>query len=266
MLMWTAKAFHVPVVLHIHGSRFNEFSGNAPRPIRRLVRTTLEHADSVIALGNTWATDLQRIAPLARIEVVPNAIRPNQPVQHANSDPVHVVYLGELGERKGAFVLLEAWKRLITRPDTAPAILTLAGDGEVDRAKSLLSSLGIEASVDVRGWVSETGVAALLAGAQVLVLPSLHEGQPMAILEAMSRGLCIVASNVGGIPEMLGESGGILIDPRDVDALVSALFGVLNDDDVRSQYGAAAQQRAQNEFNIDTAVRRIDRLYHIIVK
>lgn len=266
MMMWTAKAFRVPVVLHVHGSQFNEFSVRAPRAIRRLIRATLERADAVIALGNAWAADLHRIAPLARIDVVPNAIRPNQPVPHRRHNPIHIVFLGELGERKGTFVLLEAWARLTAHLGTESARLTLAGDGEVDRARALTSSLNIDASVDIRGWLSEADVEALLSDAQVLVLPSLHEGQPMAILEAMSRGMCVIASDVGGIPEMLGESGGILVSPGDVEALSAALQVALTNDDLRSHYGAAALQRTEGEFNIDLAAGRIDRLYRTIMQ
>ena len=261
LVMWTAKAFGVPVVLHIHGSQFDAFALGAPQPVRALIRITLEHADAVIALGSAWATELHKIAPRARIEVVPNAVQPHDPVQHAVTGPVHVVFLGEVGARKGTFVLLEAWSKMITRGDCQPATLTIAGDGEVDRARHLVSELGIETSVDVRGWLSETDVSTLLDDAQVLVLPSLNEGQPMAILEAMSRGMCVIGSTAGGIPEMLGDSGGILVEPDDVDGLASTLFRVVNNRDVRTLYGAQALQRVSNEFNLETAADRIDKIY-----
>lgn len=261
LIMWTAKAFRLPVVLHIHGAKFNEFALEAPQPVRMLIRTTLEHADAVIALGSAWANEFQRIAPRAHIEVVPNAVRPQRPVQQEVSGPIHVVFLGEVGERKGTFVLLEAWSKLVKHPGGRPARLTIAGDGEVERARRAVSELGIEASVDVLGWLSETAVAALLGDAQVLVLPSLSEGQPIAILEAMSRGMCIVASTTGGIPEMLGDGVGILIEPEDADALASELFHVVNDSDARTRYGNGALRRIEHEFNIETAAHRIDKLY-----
>lgn len=261
LMMWTAKAFRVPVVLHIHGAEFNEFTDKSPKPVRVLIRSTLEHADAVIALGSAWANEFHRIAPRAHIEVVPNAVRSQRPVQQAVTGPIHVVFLGEVGERKGSFVLLEAWSKMIAHPDGRPARLTIAGDGEVDRARHLVSELGIDASVDVRGWLSETDVAALLGDSQVLVLPSLNEGQPMAILEAMSRGICVIGSTVGGIPEMLGENGGIIVDPEDVEGLARTLFHVVNDSDARTRYGAQALQRIEREFNIETAADRIDKLY-----
>jgi len=266
LMMWTAKAFRIPVVLHIHGAEFNEFFDKSPRPVRALIRNTLEHADAVLALGSAWADEFHRIAPRAHIEVVPNAVRSQRPVQQEVTGPIHIVFLGEVGARKGTFVLLEAWSKMIAYPDGRLARLTVAGDGEVDRARHLVSELGIEASVDVRGWLSETDVAALLGDAQVLVLPSLNEGQPMAILEAMSRGMCVIGSTAGGIPEMLGDNGGILVDPEDVEGIASTLFHVVNDSDARTRYGAQALQRINHEFNLETAADRIDKIYHRITE
>jgi glycosyltransferase involved in cell wall biosynthesis len=171
-----------------------------------------------------------------------------------------------VGVRKGTFVLLEAWSKMIARRDCQPARLTVAGDGEVDRARHLVSELGIETSVDVRGWLSETDVSTLLDDAQVFVLPSLNEGQPMAILEAMSRGMCVIGSTAGGIPEMLGDSGGILVEPDDVDGLASTLFHVVNDSDARAGYGKGALRRIEGEFNIEMAADRIDKIYCQILR
>lgn len=266
LMMLPAKAFRVPVVLHIHGAEFHLFAARARKPVRILIRTALEHADVVIALGSSWADELRRIAPRAHIEVVPNAVRLHHPVQQAVAGPVHVVFLGEVGKRKGAFVLLEAWSNLMTNPDCRPARLTVAGNGEVARARELVHELGIEASVDVVGWLSEAAAATLLDGAQVLVLPSLNEGQPMAVLEAMSRGMCVVASKAGGIPEMLGVGGGILVDPEDVGGLARTLFRVVNDSDERVRYGNVAFQRIEDEFNVETAVDRIDKLYRRVLE
>ena len=264
VVTWISVAFRVPVVLHVHGSSFDQFFENSPRPVRTLIRGTLERADAVIALGSTWATRLQRMAPCARIVVVPNAIRLNVSVERVTSGPVHVVFLGEIGDRKGTFVLLRSWAKMLAGSDVVHARLTIAGDGELDRARDLVAALAIDGSVDVHGWLSPTEVSQLLASAQVLVLPSLNEGQPMAILEAMARGICVVASNVGGMPEMVGEAGGVLVNPGNVDELADALTYVVTDHDARSQFGARALQRVEDEFDVDVISRRFDQLYRRI--
>lgn len=260
LLTWTSWAFRVRTVLHVHGSEFEAFFANAPSPVQLLIRATLERADTVIALGNAWADRLRDIAPRADIVVVPNSIRPGSPVTQETTGPVHVVFLGAVGDRKGTFTLLDAWAAMEADGDVQ-ARLTIAGDGEVDRARNQVAALGLGASVDVRGWIASTAVPALLASAHVLVLPSQSEGQPMAILEAMAKGICVVASNVGGIPELVDESCGVLVHPNDVTELADALTYVVSDGDARARLAASALKRVQDEFDVDVISRSFDELY-----
>lgn len=265
LLTWLTSAFRIPVVLHVHGSEFQTFFATAPRPVRLLIRATLQRADTVVALGNAWADRLRHIAPRAVVIVVPNAIRPDTPVRQDVTGPVHVVFLGEVGERKGTFTLLDAWAKMLANGDGLRARLTIAGDGEVERAQSHVAALGIGASVDVRGWIANTAVPDLLASAHVLVLPSQSEGQPMAILEAMAKGVCVVASDVGGIPELLDESCGVLVHPNDVTELADAITHVVSDHRARAQLGANALDRIRNEFDVEVISRRFDELYRELV-
>jgi glycosyltransferase involved in cell wall biosynthesis len=262
-LFWMAWAVRVPAVVHVHGSEFDVFHDKLPAPLRAVVRATLTHASVVVALGNRWAERLARIAPGARVVTVPNAV----PVPAARPAPTgdgpHVVFLGEIGERKGAFVLLDAWAKLTTDPSAvAGAHLTLAGDGGVERARAAVAELGIAQTVDVRSWLSAPAVAELLDSAHVFVLPSRNEGQPMAILEAMSRGLCIVACDVGGIPEMIEDGrSGLLVPPDDTEALCTALGRVLAEPELRARLGGRAHDRASAEFDVDVVSRRLDAVY-----
>ncbi len=92
----------------------------------------------------------------------------------------------------------------------------------------------------------------LLDRAQVLVLPSRIEGQPMAVLEAMARGLCVIASDVGGLPEMIGGGCGVLVSPDDIEAIAAALRLVVHDHELRARYGAAAYARVEDQFDVRT--------------
>jgi glycosyltransferase involved in cell wall biosynthesis len=251
----------------VHSGEFDRFFANAPGLVRLLIRATLERADTVIALGDKWADRLRDIAPRARIVVVPNAIRPDSPVEHQTSGPVHVVFLGRVGDSKGTFTLLDSWAKMLADSGaTVQARLTIAGDGEIDRARDRVAALGVGASVYVRGWIANTTVPELLASAQILVLPSQNEGQPMSILEAMAKGVCVVASNVGGIPELLDETCGVLVNPDDVTELADAITYVVTDHDARARFGAHALQRVQNEFDADVVSRRFDELYRRLIR
>ena len=282
-LFWMARALRVPTVVHVHGSEFATFHDRLPAPLRAVVRATLEQAAVVIALGGRWRERLLAIAPRASVVTVPNAVRVPPARAGGRTGAPHAVFLGEIGERKGTFALLEAWAKLKAesprpespRPESPDAgsppaedggiggaRLTVAGDRDVERARAAVAGYGLDDSVTVRAWMSPDEVQALLADADVFVLPSLSEGQPMAILEAMAHGLCVVASDVGGIPEMIEDGrSGRLVPPGDVGALEAALREVLGDADRRRGLGAGARERALAEFDIDVVWRRVEELY-----
>jgi glycosyltransferase involved in cell wall biosynthesis len=258
-----ARAFRVPVVTHVHGGMFHEFYSAAPTLVQRAVRSMLASSGAVIALGASWAERLQSIQPKADVMSIPNIARVRGMVaQPAQSQPVEVLFLGRVSDQKGTFALLEAWQRITSETTSRrPAHLTIAGDGEVARARRVVLAGGIADSVHVTGWMSAEDVEERLARSHVLVLPSHVEGQPMSILEAMGHGLCVIASHAGGIPEMIGEAG-VLVDAGDVDGLTAALRDVVDDEAIRVRLGTAALTRARENFDADVVWRRFDRLYH----
>jgi glycosyltransferase involved in cell wall biosynthesis len=258
----------VPVITHVHGAQFDAFHDNAPRPVKWAIRNLLRHSAVVIALGESWATRLTAIEPDAEIMVVANPVRPGQRVaQPAAGAPLEVLFLGRLEERKGVWCLIEAWRDLQSRLQSGrPARLTLAGDGDVDRARVMVRELGLTDTVTVTGWVDSQDVPTLLRSSHVLVLPSHDEGQPMAVLEAMANGLCVIACPVGGVPDLIDDGCGILVPPGDRLALADALADVVTDDGRRERLGGAAHGRIEGVFDIDVAWRRFDRLYEGFVR
>ena len=258
ILLEISRLAGVPVVFHMHSSGIEDFYEKSPPLLQAAIRFTLSRANAVVALGDVWAARLHEIAPKARITAIPNGVRPARPVlQPGPGEPVRVVFLGRIGEWKGTFRLLHAWA-LLGGP---AATLTIAGDGEVEEARRLVQELGLQTQVEVRGWLAHDAVSELLDRSHVLVLPSRNEGQSMAVLEAMARGLCIVASDVGGLPEMIGGGGGVIISPHDVDSIAAGLRLVIDDAALRARYGAAAFDRVAERYDVSAVVRRLDSLY-----
>jgi glycosyltransferase involved in cell wall biosynthesis len=256
ILLWISQLVGVPVVIHIHDADFPRYCENSPRAVRAVIRATLCRASAVVALGETLTARLQVIAA-ARMRAIPNPVRPvDRCVQPAPGMPVGVVFLGRIGEHKGTFRLLDAWARL----DEKAATLTIAGDGEVERARRRIQELHLENTVEVREWLSHKAVCELLDRAQVLVLPSRSEAQPMAVLEAMARGLCVVAGDVGGLPETIGGCG-VLVAPDDIEAIATALRLVIHDHELRARYGAAAYARVADQFDVNSVWPQLDALY-----
>jgi glycosyltransferase involved in cell wall biosynthesis len=261
-----ARLARVPVVLHVHGGAFQSFHDHAPRRVQRVIRQTLTRSAAVIALDAGWAERLRRIAPEARIVVVPNPIAPvGRTIRTVPHGQVHVVHLGLISDGKGTFTLLDAWAKVLAG-SARPAHLTIAGNGEFSRAERRIAELGLVDTVALRHWLSSSEVAELLASAHVLTLPSRAEGQPMVVLEAMANGLCVVASEVGGIPDMLAGGCGVLVPPDDPEALAAALGAVLNDPGERIRMGDRALERVRREFDPEVVWRRLDALYREVVQ
>ncbi|MET0452886.1 MAG: glycosyltransferase family 4 protein [Mycobacterium sp.] len=267
ILFWISRPTRVPVILHMHGSGFQADYENSPRLVQAVIRATLSRVSAFVTLGELWADRMRVIAPTARITAMPNAVRLTRRVgQPAPGEPTRVVFLGRIGDHKGTFRLLDAWAKLACEPGFstevgALATLTIAGDGETEQARRRIKELCVEDTVQVHDWLSEDETAKMLDSAQVLVLPSRNEGQPMAVLEAMARGMCVIATNVGGLPEMIGDGCGVMISPDDTEAIAAALREVVCDRELRARYGAAAHARVEDQFDTSTIGRRLDALY-----
>lgn len=262
VLTWWSSWAGIPVVLHIHGAEFDAFFVSAPRIFQAFIRATLRRADIVVALGYAWERELRAIAPSANIIVVPNAVRLEAAVPQEVVPQVNVIFLGKVCDRKGTFALLDAWAKLMNDIGCpSPARLTIAGDGDVSRARERIADLSIGDTCEVLGWVPSSTVDSLLASGHVLVLPSMAEGQPMSILEAMARGLAVVASNVGGIPEMLSGGAGLLVDPGDLGDLAYKLSCVIGSPEQRAALGANAHMKVKTEFGIERVSAYFDELY-----
>jgi N-acetyl-alpha-D-glucosaminyl L-malate synthase BshA len=135
-----------------------------------------------------------------------------------------------------------------------PCRLVLVGDGpEREAAERLAQSLGILKSVSFLG--DQEDVADILPMADVFLLPSQHESFGLAALEAMSCGVPVVGSRIGGLPEVIEhEKTGFLCDPNDVDCMKAIVLGLLKNEPLRQQIGQAARERAQRLFNRDRIV------------
>jgi glycosyltransferase involved in cell wall biosynthesis len=147
--------------------------------------------------------------------------------------------VARLAPQKGLGTLVEAARRWPVR-DPAP-LLVFAGDGPL---RGALARQAEAAGVAARflGWRDD--VPALLAAADVVVLPSVWEGQPLILAETLRAGRPLVASRAGGIPDLTGEDGALLVPVGDAEALASALLSVLGDRGLATRLGEAAAKRA----------------------
>jgi glycosyltransferase involved in cell wall biosynthesis len=263
-----ARAFGVPYLIHLHGSRFDRFYRGLPRLAQRLVRSMFAGAAQIIVLGERWKNFVvaEIGADPAKIAIVYNGVPapPRTPRAGAESASCHVLFLGRLGARKGTPELIAALA------DPALATLawraTIAGDGDIESFRMLASTKGVAARIAFPGWVDRGGVDRLLAAADILVLPSHEEGLPVAVIEALANGIAVVTTPVGALPEVLcdGETA-LLIAPGDAAGLAQALRRLIADPLLRQRIGGAGAAVYRRHFRVEDVAERILALYRRVL-
>ena len=190
--------------------------------------------------------------PADRIGIIPHGlpqgdfvVRPPQPISERRG--VHLLCVGRLVPNKGVQYLLEAL--LQVRQVQPDVILTVAGDGahrpELER---LCASLGLTATVRFIGAQSRSALSDLYAKADLMVFPSLSEVFPYVALEAAATGIPVVATSVGGVPEILGD-GAFLVPPMDPEALAEGILTALSDRAAAAARAKLAQERYVARFD-----------------
>ena len=177
-----------------------------------------------------------------------------------NGDTRTILFLGHLYREKGIFELVDAFAELASEREDVR--LVVAGEGSAARAlRRHVEAAGLDGLVTLPGWVGPAEKVRLLQHAACLVLPSYHEGLPLVVLEAMTAGVPVVASAVGGIPEVARhELEALLVEPRDVASLRQALERILDDEELAALLVRAARLRAR-DFGPDALTRRVGSVY-----
>lgn len=229
---WLARRLGIPCVVKVHGSDLNVA---AEDPLRRpQIRSALRHAGAVVAVSRALAdkavvigadparvhtiyngVDDQRFAPGSRVEA-------RQRLGLSDAAPM-LLYVGNLKLTKGCIDLLEAFPALLSTRPEARLVYVGAGACRAELAERA-AALGCADHVDLVGAVPHAELGDWFRAADLLCLPSHNEGVPNVVLEAMACGVPVVASRVGGIPEVLPEFAGIMVPARQQAALSAALI------------------------------------------
>ena len=260
VFMAIAHAARCPVVLHLHGGGFARFYEEECGPLRqRLVRHFLGRAACVIALTERWRAWLAQAGANPNLVCIPNPVRPEAaPAPRARGNVI--LFLGRIEDAKGLPELLKAFS--VLRMSAPDAELVCAGAGDIERAVRQAEALGIEDAVRFPGWLGEAEKRAWLRRAAVLVLPSHAEGLPMSLLEAMAAGVPVVASAVGGIPDVVKHGvNGLLVAPGDAVDLLRAQRRLLREPQLAAALGAAGRETVRARFAPEQVLARLGEVY-----
>jgi glycosyltransferase involved in cell wall biosynthesis len=253
-----ARRAGVPVVAHLHIE--NHFRRETAPLIRTLDNVTSRWCARLVAVSEDTKRAYEKQGyPRGRIEVVYNGVAPSANGSAPRNDPPVIGEIARLCDVKGQRELIRALAEI------PAARLVLAGR-DLEQGGAFQTELEREADrAGVRDRVEigfHDDVAALLARLDVVALPSWTEGLPMVLLEAMAAGRPVVATPVGGTPELVvdGETG-LLVPPRDPEALAAALRRVLDDRELAERLGEAGLRRVSERFTLAAMTRRMLELY-----
>jgi glycosyltransferase involved in cell wall biosynthesis len=262
-----SKLAGVNSIVHtIHGFAFSEVSSQAKILFySSLERISAFFCDKIITVSNyhrSWALTLG-IANERKLVSIPNAVSPISNVLYkaSNSKEFRISFVGRIVKEKGLFDLVEAIQ-LLNKDYKVFLDLVGTGEDEIELKKYSISA-GIEDRVIFHGF--QKSVATFLLRSDVFCLPSYREGFSISILEAMSIGMPIVATKVGGNSEALGGGkAGIICNARDSEELACAIGKLIGAIDKRAELGREAYNRYSSLYTEDCMTQEYLRLYETL--
>ncbi len=256
------------IVLTVHGSDVREVLARGGWVRLRLTRLLLEGADAIVACAADLADDVARIAPAARdrVRVILNGVDASVleaeragaiALPHALPTGRFVLNVATFEPKKSQDVLIEAFARLAHEHADVDLVLVGRSEPWLEHLRSMARTSGVDARIHFLADLPHAQVLMCLARATVFCLPSRSEGHPLAILEAASFAIPVVATPVGAIERTIPDADhGLLVPVADVVALAGALDRLLGDPALADAIGRTLQRRVAAQFRwTDTAAR-----------
>jgi glycosyltransferase involved in cell wall biosynthesis len=227
------------------------------------VRKILNKSDYIICQGTLWKEFFKNEFSLVdeKLEIINNWIAVDEyyPIKKTVNSPVRILFLGWVTKNKGIYDLVNAIKEIRDKN----FIVEIAGNGdEFKNLESLLEKEGLSKKVHLLNWVYGEQKKLLLNRADIFVLPSYREGMPNSLIEAMASHTAIIATRVGGIPDLIrSKINGILVSPGDIDALKNAILYYLEDEERIIKFGERALEHVRENNSVDVAVEKFSKLF-----
>jgi glycosyltransferase involved in cell wall biosynthesis len=257
--------WHVRIIFTVHGFSFREDRALIIRAIIFLLEwLTSIFVDELIVISRLNLRDARWFVPDHKLHFIPPGIpeaasRSREQARAALGEPENAMCIGTITEyipNKGIPYLLRAFA---SAPSSAR--LVIIGDGpERQDMEALAYDLGIKNRVSFTGFIPDA--ASLLPAFDIFVFPSLKEGLPYVILEAIRAGVPVIATNVGGIPDLIEhETNGLLIPRKNAAALSRAMTLLTGDPELRAIFAKTAHTRLRDRYSLQAMVRDTQALY-----
>lgn len=253
----------IPDIIHLHGSEFQKWYNESNGRTQNRIRTMLKECSAFIVLGEKWNAVINSIEPRTNTIVVSNTVHiPNYTVKW-NDTKFQILFLGVLIKRKGVEDLIRAVSLLKENKKLGNLHFVIAGTGaEEEYLKKVANEKQVEQWIEFAGWTDGATKEKYLKESQVLVLPSYDEGLPIAVLEAISYGLPIIATDVGDVAAAVKNGqNGFLIQPGDIQELSEKIVWLSSDKDSYTKMSDESKKIACEEFSDEKYFEKIKNCY-----
>lgn len=256
-----SKIFNKKVVIHSHGATFVEYYDGCDEKGKEWIRKILDITDLIIVLSESWKKWFHEIGvPDSKLIILHNITAyPQITDVNKNENKVRLIFLGEIGPRKGVFDLLEAiaqHKEMLKDKIE----LHIGGNKMESELLDFLNKNDLGSFVYFDGFVYGEKKNKLLNWANVFILPSHNEGLPISILEAMAYRLPVISTPVGGIPEVVDNSNGILVEPGNKDEIFNAINYYIKNREMISKHGEEGFKKAET-YMPDYVLNHLKEIY-----
>lgn len=265
-----ARSQHVPYLVHLRGNLVvPDSTGLKARATRWVYRSMLSGASAILTLNKSSYSAVLQLGDLAhKVATLPNFVDSSIPTTDVDcadrNHPLQVAYVGSLSKQKGLLTILRVAQnvegvefRLVGEPKM----------GDYQHIERLLVERGIQDKVKIEGPLANNEARAVLREADVYIFPSVTEGFPISVAEAMVACLPVIASNAGAIPDMIDTPlGGYIIPWDDTEAYTKALVRLRDDAELRSKMGLHNQQKAKQEYDFPKVIVQLCDVYYRILE
>ncbi|MFS0883371.1 glycosyltransferase family 4 protein [Metabacillus niabensis] len=234
IIVRVAILFKKKVIFHVHSGEFIDYYKQLNDKMKLYLLKTLLMVDRVIVLTPKWQKKFEEEFGLKNVEVVPNPIDTKKYKAKAvnlHTNEYKILFMGKMIKLKGIYDILYAIPSISSKiPNISFVFCGDIDEKEKERFQDTINKLGIKKFVLYKGWLAGNEKLKELNSASILLLPSYKEAFGKVLLEGMCSGIPIVASNVGGIPDVIKDGrNGFLIEPGNIQELVNAILALTQD-------------------------------------
>jgi glycosyltransferase involved in cell wall biosynthesis len=269
LVNWIKKGFKKPLLVTVYGEDVTRYSKQFPSSL--LVKNTFKNADAIISQSEFLKKEIGRLGiKNKRFFIIPmgaliEKFKPKgKNIARARlnlpQDKKIILFVGHLFARKGVEYLIKALKQVSKKEKKV--LCCIIGSGHLElQLKKLASDLGLNQNVKFLGQKKHSQIPQFMNACDIFVLPSLNEGLPVVLCEALACGKPVVATNVAGTPELVNIDVGLLVKPKDPDDLARKLILALN----KKWESKKLLKRAQ-DFTVDKSAKKLLKVYRSYIK